>query len=274
MNTGTTLVIGGTGKTGRRVVERLQARGLPVRVGARSVEPRFDWADRSTWANALRDATQVYVTYAPDLAAPGATDAIRELADLAKRSGVQKMVLLSGRGEPEAQACERIVQQSGLEWTIVRASWFSQNFSENYLLDAILAGEVALPVGEVGEPFIDADDIADVVTAALTQPGHASQVYEVTGPRLLSFADAVREIAQTTKRDIRLVRVSLADYEAGLKSAQLPPDLVSLIIYLFSEVLDGRNAHTNDGVQRALGRAPRDFSQYVRETAATGVWNP
>lgn len=275
MNSGTTLVIGGTGKTGRRVVERLKAKGVPVRVGARSTETRFDWEDRSGWESALRGVTSVYVTYSPDLAAPGATDAIRALTALAKHSGVTHLVLLSGRGEPEAQDCEQIVQQVGIDWTIVRASWFSQNFSENYLLDAILAGEVALPVGDVGEPFIDADDIADVVVAALTDPArHTGQLYEVTGPRLLTFAAAVAEISRATKRDIRYVQVPIEAYGAALKEAQLPEPLANLVVYLFSEVLDGRNAQTADGVQRALGRAPRDFSQYVRETTVTGVWNP
>jgi uncharacterized protein YbjT (DUF2867 family) len=273
MNTGMTLVIGGSGKTGRRVVERLKARNLPVRVGSRSATPAFDWEQPQTWANALRDVSSVYVTYAPDLAAPGAADAIRKFTALAKQGGVKRVVLLSGRGEPEAQLCEQIVRESGIDWTILRASWFAQNFSENYFLDGILAGELALPAGDVGEPFIDIDDIADAAVAALTEPGHSGQLYEMTGPRLLTFAEAVAEIARETKRVIRYVQVPVKDYAATLEGAQLPTDVVQLVTYLFSEVLDGRNAHVTDGVQRALGRAPRDFADYVRSTAATGVWN-
>lgn len=200
MVNGTTLVLGGSGKTGRRVVERLRARNLPVRVGTRDAAPSFDWNAQATWPGALADIHAVYITYYPDLAAPGASDAIRAFTTLAVKSGVQRLVLLSGRGEPEAQLCEEIVRHSGVaEWTVVRASWFSQNFSENYLRDAVLAGEVALPVGNVGEPFVDANDIADVAVAALTEDGHVGQVYEVTGPRLWTFAGAVAEIARDRK---------------------------------------------------------------------------
>jgi uncharacterized protein YbjT (DUF2867 family) len=273
MNTGTTLVIGGNGKTGRRVVERLKARNLPVRVGSRSGTPSFDWEQPQTWANALRDISAVYVTYAPDLAAPGAADAIRKFTALAKQGGVERVVLLSGRGEPEAQLCEQIVRESGIDWTILRASWFAQNFSENYFLDGILAGELVLPAGAVGEPFVDIDDIADAAVAALTESGHSGQLYEMTGPRLLTFAEAVGEIARETKREIRYVQVRVEDYAATLEGAQLPPEVVQLVTYLFSEVLDGRNASVADGVSRALGRAPRDFRDYVRDAAATGVWN-
>lgn len=274
MSARTTLVLGGTGKTGRRVAERLAARQVPVRLGSRSGNPAFDWDDPATWPGALQDVSTVYITYFPDLAAPGAPDAIEAFTAVAVRSGVARLVLLSGRGEPEAQRCEAIVRASGVEWTIVRASWFSQNFSESYLLEPILAGEVALPAGSVREPFIDADDIADIVVAALTEPGHVGQLYEVTGPRLLTFADAIAEIARATGRDIRYVQVSGEDYAAAMEQAQVPPNVASLVSYLFSEVLDGRSEHVTDGVTRALGRPARDFADYARDTAATGVWNP
>jgi uncharacterized protein YbjT (DUF2867 family) len=221
----------------------------------------------------LRDVGAVYISYYPDLAAPGATEAVRSFTDLAVKSGVPRLVLLSGRGEPEAQRCEQIVRDSGAEWTLVRASWFNQNFSENYLLEPILAGEVALPVGNIGEPFVDADDIADVAVAALTEERHVGQLYEVTGPRLWTFAQAIAAIGQVTQRNLRYIQISREEYASMLKSAQLPPEFVTLIVYLFTEVLDGRNASIADGVTRALGRPPRDFSQYVRDTAATGVWD-
>jgi len=267
-----TLVLGGTGKTGRRVAERLVARGLPVRVGSRFGEPPFDWEDHATWAPALHDVGSVYLTYYPDLAVPGAVDTVRSLVELAVARGVQRLVLLSGRGEDEAQRAEEVVQASGVDWTIVRSSWFNQNFSENYLLDAVLGGEVVLPAGDVGEPFIDADDIADVAVAALTEDGHAGQLYEVTGPRPLTFAQAVAEIAAATGREIRYLEASPEQYAAALAAEGVPADFIWLVTYLFTTVLDGRNAQVKDGVQRALGREPRDFSDYTWETAATGVW--
>ena len=273
MNAKTTLVLGGTGKTGRRIAEQLAARNVPVRIGSRSATPSFDWEDRGTWAAAIANVEAVYVSYYPDLAAPGATDAIRAFTELAVRSGVRRLVLLSGRGEPEAQRCEEIVKSSGAQWTVLRCSWFNQNFSENYLLEPILAGEVALPAPNVGEPFVDADDIADAAVAALTDDKHVGQLYELTGPNLLTFAEAIAQIARASGREIRYVQVSMEDYVAALEQVQLPADFVALIKYLFTEVLGGRTAYVTDGVQRALGRAPRDFSEYARGAAASGAWN-
>jgi uncharacterized protein YbjT (DUF2867 family) len=270
---GTTLVLGGTGKTGRRVVERLKACGIPARVGSRSGEPPFDWEDWATWAPALRDVESVYLSYYPDLAVPGAVEAVHLFADLAVEAGVRRLVLLSGRGEEEAQRAERAVQEAGAEWTVVRSSWFNQNFSENYLLEPILSGKVALPAGHVPEPFVDADDIADVAVAALTEDGHAGEVYELTGPRLLTFEEALGEIARAAGREVRYVPVSVEEYSSMLTEHEVPAEFVSLLTYLFSEVLDGRNAYLTDGVQRALGREPKDFADYARDAAATGIWD-
>ena len=269
---GTTLVVGGTGKTGRRVAERLRARDLPVRIGSRSGAPPFDWEDRSTWTPALQGTTAAYISYFPDLAVPGAPEAIAAFVEQALALGTRRLVLLSGRGEEEAQRAEQALADTYAEWTIVRCSWFSQNFSESYLAEPVLAGEVALPAGDVPEPFVDADDIADVAVAALTQEGHAGRLYELTGPRLLTFADAVAEIARASGRQIRFAPVTIEQYVGALGEYGLPDDAVALIAYLFTEVLDGRNARLADGVQLALGRPPRDFADYARRTAASGVW--
>lgn len=266
------LVIGSSGKTGRRVVSRLTERGIPVRRGSRHAEPAFDWEDSRTWAPAVRGARAIYLTYAPDLAVPGAVDAVRLLTDLAREAGVQQVALLSGRGEAEAQAAELVVRESGIPWTILRCAWFAQNFSEHFLLESVVAGEVALPAGNVPEPFVDAEDIADVAVATLTEPGHLDRLYELTGPQLLTFAEAVQEIAVATGRAIHFQPISGPAYRAALEEAELPPELVWLIDYLFSSVLDGRNAALAHGVQEALGRPPRAFADYVRRTAASGVW--
>jgi uncharacterized protein YbjT (DUF2867 family) len=268
-----TLVLGGTGKTGRRVVERLSARGVPVRVGSRSADHRFDWEDPATWGPALEGVGAVYVSYYPDLAVPGAVDVVRSFAELAVGSGVRRLVLVSGRGEEGAQRAERAVQETGGEVTVVRATWFMQNFSEDYMLDHVLSGVVALPAGDTPEPFVDAEDIADVAVAALTDDGHIGELYELTGPRLLTFSDAVGEIAKATGRDIPYQPVLIDEHAAAARDQGVPGEVIGLLTYLFSEVLDGRNAHVTDGVARALGRPPRDFADYVRDTAATGVWN-
>jgi uncharacterized protein YbjT (DUF2867 family) len=271
-----TLVLGGTGRTGRRVAARLAARGVPVRPGHRGGVPPFDWDDPATWPPALAGVGSVYLTYQPDLAVPGAVDTVAAFTRRAVAAGVDRVVLLSGRGEAEAEQAEKAVREvadgAGARWTIVRASWFQQNFSESHLLDDVRSGTVALPVGTVGEPFVDADDIADVAVAALTADGHAGEVYEVTGPRLLTFADAVAEIAAAADRPVRFVTVPPDEYAQTLRHAGVPAGTVSLLSYLFAEVLDGRNAAVADGVRRALGREPGDFTTYARATAAAGVW--
>ena len=267
-----TLVLGGNGKTGRKVVERLSKLNIPVRVGSRSGNPPFDWMNESTWGPALQGMDAVYITFQPDLAVPGTQPLIKAFADTAVRSGIKKLVLLSGRGEEEAQQCESLIINSGAPWTIVRCSWFNQNFSESFLLDPIREGVVALPVGNFGEPFVDTDDIADVVVGALTEQGHDGQLYELTGPRLLTFGQAVGEIAKATGRDIQFIRVSPEEYTEGLKAAQVPPEFIDFILYLFTEVTDGRNEYLTDGVQRALGRQPKDFSTFVAETVAARIW--
>ncbi len=268
-----TLVIGGRGKTGRRVAERLEARGLPVRIGSSSAEPSFDWEDRSTWAPALQGVRSAYVAYYPDIAMPGALEAVSSFAELAVTEGVPRLVLLSGRGEPAAEDAEQAVRASGADLTIVRASWFAQNFNEGYMLDYVLRGVVTLPAGDTPEPFVDADDIADVAAAALTEDGHVGELYELTGPRSLTFAEAVDEISKAAGREIRYEPVSIEEHEALAVEAGVPSDLIEFLSYIFSEVLDGRNVHLTDGVQRAVGREPRDFAEYARDAAATGVWN-
>jgi uncharacterized protein YbjT (DUF2867 family) len=214
-----------------------------------------------------------YISYYPDLALPGAVEAVGSFAQLAVDRGVQRLVLLAGRGEPEAEEAEEAVRASGADLTVVRCTWFAQNFSEEYMADGIVEGVLALPAGDTPEPFVDAEDIADVAVAALTEDGHVGETYELTGPRLLTFAQAVAEIAAATGREIVYVPVSLEEFVATAREQEVPDELVGLLTYLFGEVFDGRNARLADGVQRALGRAPRDFTTFARDAAGSGAWD-
>ena len=267
-----TLVLGGTGKTGRRVAERLQARGVDTRIASRSASPSFDWNDQSTWKATLEGVEAVYVTYAPDLAIPGATDAVRDFVTMAVDQGVRRLVLLSGRGEEEAQACERIVQDAGVEWTVVRSSWFNQNFSEGEFLGMVMDGAITLPAGDIPEPFVDVDDIADVAVAALTEDGHNGEIYEVTGPRMLTFADVAEEISRAAGREVEFIQIPKEAFAGAIAESGAPQQIAWLLNYLFETVLDGRNAYVCDGVKRALGREPTDFTEFVDRIAASGVW--
>ncbi len=266
------LVLGGTGKTGRRVAARLRALGLPVRIGSRAGSPPFDWNDPATWDGALRGAGAAYVVYYPDLAFPGAAEALGGLAAAAAAHGIRRLVLLSGRGEEDAVVSEKAVQAAFPDATVIRASWFAQNFSEHFLLGPVLDGVIALPAGDVREPFVDAEDIADVAVAALTGDGHAGALYELTGPRSLTFAEAAAEIGRAAGRPVGYVPVTAGEYRRAALAAGVPAEEVGPLTELFTRVLDGRNAAATGDVERVLGRPPRDFADYAAAAAATGVW--
>ena len=268
----TVLVVGGTGKTGRRIVDRLRARDVPVRVGSRSADPPFEWNDPATWGAAVDGVDAAYIAYYPDIVVPGAAETVAAFAETAVAAGVDRLVLLSGRGEEEAQAAEKLVRDIHPETTILRCSWFCQNFSEGEFLDGVVAGELVLPASDTPEPFVDADDIADVAVAALTEEGHAGQLYELTGPRMLTFSQAVQEIARATGRRVRYLPVPLEDYAAAAGDT-VPAEVLEIVVYLFGTVLDGRNAQLADGVQRALGRPARDFYDFAWDAARSGAWD-
>ncbi|HEX8014421.1 MAG TPA: NAD(P)H-binding protein [Flavobacterium sp.] len=268
------LILGGNGKTGRRVTQLLKkVSDAEVYIGSRSGIPAFHWENPESWSEVIEGIDTVYITFQPDLAIPSAPETIQKFTTLATQNGVQKIVLLSGRGEKEAQVCEEIVKSTAKNWTIVRASWFSQNFSESIFLEPILAGYVAIARAETSEPFTDADDIAAVVTEALLNEKHNGKTYELTGPRLINFKQAVTEIAQITGTEIQFQSLSVDEYIGMLREYQVPEDELWLVNYLFTEVLDGRNSSITNDIEKVLGRKAKDFTDYVKETAQTGIWN-
>lgn len=268
----TVLVTGASGKTGRQVAESAKAAGFGVRAASRSSEVRFDWYDSSTWTEALRGADAAYLAYTPDIGAPGAAENIAALARLAQELGVRRLVMLSARGERQAEPAERALRESGAEWTVVQADWFFQNFSEGLLLEGVQSGEFVFPAGEVKVPFIDTRDLADVVVKALTDSSYAGRTLEITGARLLSFREAMAEITAAAGREIRYVPVPTKEYGAILAGFGLPPEEVAFMEEVFDGLLDGGNARSTETVRQVLGRAPRDFTDFARELAATGVW--
>jgi uncharacterized protein YbjT (DUF2867 family) len=267
------LVLAANGKTGRRVTSRLEERGLPVRRGSRTGQTPFDWNEPQTWGASLEGVRAAYIVYTPDLSVPGAPEAIEQFAALASSKGVEKLVLLSGRGEPGARRCEQIVASSGLAWTIVRAGWFNQNFDEGAFAEMVRAGTLALPNADVPEAFVDCDDIADVAVAALTEPGHDGEVYELTGPRLMTLAEAAAAMSEAAGRPIEYVPITMDAFTDGLAQAGVPAEYIELLEYLLGLTATGRNASVADGVERALGLPARDFSSYAADAAATGAWS-
>lgn len=269
---GLTLVLGATGKTGQRVVSRLQGLNQPIRPGSRKTTPTFDWTQPASCDACLEAVSSVYLSYPSDLPIPGSNDTIAAFVDTAKRHGVRRLVLLTGRGEADTHDWEGIIQRSGLEWTIIRASWFCQNFSEGAFADMVQAGCITLPAGNIPDPFVDINDIADVAVAALTQPHHGGEIYELTGPRLLTFADAAAELSLALDCPIEYQQIPHEVFLATVAESRAPQHVVWLMDHLFGTVLDGRNAFVADGVRRALGRPPKDFADFAREFANLTTW--
>lgn len=272
MTTQPILVVGATGKTGSRVATKLEQKGFAVRHGARGAAIPFDWDAPETWAAAVSGVTSAYVTYFPDLAFPGAVEKLEAFTKIAAASGLKHIVLLSGRGEHHARLGEDVVRASGIDYTIVRSAWFAQNFSEGYLRDPILAGVLPMPGGDIAEPIIDIDDITDVVVAALTEEGHKGELYEVTGPRLMTFAEMADVLSKSLGRPIQHIPITFEDFHANV-AASGGDFVADVFTEIARETLDGRNAHTVDGVERALGRKPRDFVEFAALQTARGTWN-
>jgi len=269
----TTLIIGGTGKTGRRVAQRLNAMGRPIRIGSRHATPRFDWTDPNSWPDALAGCDRAYVTFQPDLALPGADAVIGEFARVAVAVGCRRLVLLSGRGEEGARRSEDALIDSGAEWTVVRSAFFVQNFTESFWAEELAQGSLTLVRHQVGEPFVDVDDLADVVVTALTNPGHVGAVHEVTGPRLVTFGEIAYEVGALMGQPVGYAELDPDAYSAALVAAGLPEHDAAGLSYLFTEVLDGRNAHVTSTVRDLLGREPRDVAEVLKEAAAEGAWH-
>lgn len=270
----TTLVVGGTGKTGRRVAERLTARGIPIRIGSRTGEPPFDWADDTTWQPALRGVTSAYLAYLPEIGSPAAAAMVGAFARRAVDSGVRRVVLLSGRGSEHARQAELALAGAGADWAVVRSSWLAQNFDEGFFDDAVRSGVLAFPAGSVAEPFVSADDVADLAVAALTNDHLRGRVYEATGPRLLTFADAAAEISRVADTMVRYEPISFDEFAAALLESGVPHDAVAETVAVFRTVLDGRNTVLTNDIEETLGRPATDFADYARTAAAAGAWRP
>lgn len=271
-NTNLFLVVGGNGKTGRRVAERLSSHGARVRIGSRRGSPPFSWEEPATWSSVLAGVGAIYLTYPPDLALPGAPAKLAAFAKAAKAAGAQHIVLLSGRGEPQAVVSEEAVRAEGVALTVLRASWFAQNFDEGHLLDSVRAGVIALPASDVAEPFVDVEDIADVAVAALLGSGHRGKVYELTGPRLMTFHEVAAELTAAAGRPIAYVPTTAREFADAL-GAMMPPEEATFFGELFPYLLDGHNQSLTSTVEVLLGRKARDFRDYAKGAAERGVWS-
>ena len=266
------LIVGANGKTGARVQARLVEAGMSTRGVSRSTTPSFDWTRPEQWRTALKGARAAYLTYHPDLSVPEAEGHIRRFCELAAQEGLEHVVLLSGRNEAGAQRAEQVLRESGLEWNVVQASWFAQNFSEDFMVESVLNGELLVPAGTAGEPFVDIDDLADVVVATILEPGLRNRLFEVTGPEVLSFSECVAQISAAAGYGVKLTELPMDDYIEALRQQAVPNYLLELLRDLFADLFDGRSAYTAQGVREALGRPATPFARYAHKAAASGAW--
>jgi uncharacterized protein YbjT (DUF2867 family) len=280
MTTTPILILGGRGKTGRRVAEQLDASDISYRLASRSSERRFDWYDESTWSPTMDGIDTAYL--APPVGPTGLAQAGRFIKQAAGE-GLRRVVLLSGRGVgspgrefavyESSLELEYAVQASGADWTIVRPAWFAQGFSEDFMLDYVLGGEIRLSAGDGGEAWIDTNDIGDVMTAALLDERHTGETYSLSGPRPLTMAEVAAELSTVTGRAISYVDLEPEEHVAELVGYGLPLEDAESVRDLFAVIRNHRSEYVSEGVQQVLGRAPRDFADWARETAKTGVWS-
>ncbi|MFI0417620.1 NAD(P)H-binding protein [Spongiactinospora sp. 9N601] len=269
------LVLGATGKTGRRLVRLLRERDLPVRPASRSSAVRFDWSDPRTWEPATKGARAVYLV-APDDPAP-----IAGFVEQARGNGpVERFVVLSGRGIEHVEGdfgvgmatAERAVAASGAEWTVLRPNEFAQNFDEDLWHAPVRTGRLALPMGDVPEPFVDVEDVA-AAAAALTEDGHAGRIYELSGPAALNFREAVEIIGRAAGRTIEYVDLTPAAYRAELIAEGYPEAVADALGELFAVHRAGHTVEPTGDVRRVLGREPIAFADYAARAAAAGAWS-
>ncbi len=278
----TVLVLGATGKTGRRLAEQLRAAGAPVRTAARKgADVRFDWDDAGTHDAALAGVRAVYLVppalrldHAPTVAA---------FLDRAEAAGVQHVTVLSARGvdlaPPEAamRAVELDVQaRTALTSSILRPSWFMQNFDESFFQPTIAAaGVLPVPTGDGPEAFVHVHDIAAVAAATLLDPAaHAGRDYAPTGPQALSFGQVAERIGATIGRPVRHVDVPREAWIAEAVAGGLPADYADLLAGLFDIIKAGHGAVPNDDVLRVTGQPARSLEDYLAEPGVAAAWAP
>jgi uncharacterized protein YbjT (DUF2867 family) len=269
----TILVLGATGKTGRRIAQRLRAAGATVRTAARrAADVRFDWDDVTTHDAALRGATAVYVV--PPTLRTDFAPQVTAFIDRARSAGVRHVTFLSARGvdlapaEVPPRAVElHLAGADDLGHAVVRPGWFMHNFSEGYFRPSA-DGSIFAPAGDGAEAFVHADDIAEVAAATLLDPdAHADAGYTLTGPAALTFTQVAERIAAASGRPIAYVDVSVDEWVAREVAGGMPEDYAGLLAMLLDERLrisDG--AAVTDDVERVTGHAPRGLDEYVAQT--------
>ena len=266
------LVTGAAGNIGGELVGALAEAGQPVRALTRSAQPdRFpagveaaagDLNDPAGLRPALDGADGVFLL-------PGYADMPGVLAE-ARRAGVRRVVQLSGMSAGSGDMSnaitaymvmsEQAARESGLAWTIVRPAMFMTNAFQ--WLPQLRAGDlVRAPFGHVRSAVTDPADIAAVIAAALTTPGHESRVYEVSGPQALTPADRVALLGQALGRDLRFEAQPDEEARAEMSATTPAKNVDAFFDFYAAGALDESKVLPTE--REIAGRPPRTFAQWA-----------
>jgi uncharacterized protein YbjT (DUF2867 family) len=264
----TYVILGGTGKVGRRLTEILRRQGHDARPVSRSTPTRFDWQDESTWPAALAGATGVFVV------GPGSahdwSPALARFLRAAAAAGVAHAVLLSARGvefhpSGAVAAAERALRSGPLAWTILRPTHFAQNFTEAMFAPA--NGRITAPVGDGAEPFVDVLDIAEVAAAVLTGRQYDGRVLALSGPGAITFADAAAVLGPAVVFESE----TDDDHVARLRAVGTPEGYVEWRMAMLRGIRTGADAYLSDGVPEVLDRRATPFHEWAAREVASRI---
>jgi uncharacterized protein YbjT (DUF2867 family) len=271
----TFLILGGTGKVGRRLTSALIEAGHNPRPASRHTAVRFDWADESTWPTALAGTDGLFIV------GPGsATDWSPRLSRLlvaAKTAGARHAVLLSARAVEflpggAVDRAEQALRDGPLPWTILRPAHFAQNFTE--AMFAPRDGLIAAPAGTGREPFIDAADIADVAAAVLGRDRYHGTTLDLSGPVAVGFAEAAAALAEAAGMPVRYEDDSDDDHVQRLRAAGTPEGYIEWRMAMLGGIRRGDDAYLSDGVQQVLGRPATSLTAWAAREVPAAAWAP
>jgi len=279
---GTTLLLGGTGKVGRRIARLLQAANRPALIASRSgTAPAgmdgvaFDWTDRSTYARAFEVArapiTAVYITAPPSM---DFLSTVVAFIDLAREKGVGRFVFMSSsvaepgvfdHGKTHAYLKE-LGDRGEVEWAVLRPTWFQENFTESYSRESIARdGKLFSAAGDGKVPFVSADDIAAVGFEALTSRPAPNTDYVILGPELLTYDDVANIFTEVLGKKVVHIDIPESEREAQLVGLGFPPDIAKVLAVMDTAVKHGAENKLNDVVLGVTGKAPKSFRTFAEE---------
>ncbi|KAG9234145.1 fungal-specific transcription factor domain-containing protein [Amylocarpus encephaloides] len=284
---GTILLLGGTGKVSSRIAPLLSKANYATIQASRSskaVSPcpncsgvKFDWFDESTYGIPFSGSKilAIFIVAPPVLEG---LPLVQKFVGVARKSGVNRFVLLSasiiGVGDgPAMSQVSGYIEGLGVEYAILRPTWFMENFSEQQHLPTICgASQIITATGDGKLPFVSANDIAAVAFHALTNGKPHNTDHLILGPELFTYDEAASLISRHLGRHITHIKISEQDLANGMKSAGMPVDYADMLAQLDTFIKEGKEERMNDCVERITGRKPRKLEEFVQEAVEGGVW--